>query len=399
MSADKPIRLLLWSPGGSGEHYEGPAIFTYRLFASDRRGRFEITLAHGNPSQARYDVFREQRLIAPLAPGWGPRALWRFLRAARAWLRANQDRFDVFFGLSGFEAAVHPAWLAQRSGLPSIIFLANHRAELSDKPGLKGLLGLPRRRRAKARRLFALIAMSQAIYDELIAYGIPPERIARIPMAVDTEQFRPLPNAGAKTRLRAELGLADVPTIVFSGAVSRRKRPHLLVEALGRAAAQGHEGQLVLAGPARDDAYARAMRERAEALGVGDRVAWLGFTRDIARVYQAGDLFGLTSSREGMSAAVTEAMASGLPAVVTPVSGMTDLVENGVHGAIVEGTEAAVAAAVTRYLGDPSLCAAHGRAARERIVAHYRVDVILDAYEALFRRAMGASGATEPGGT
>jgi len=388
----KPIRVLLWSPGGSGEHYEGPAIFTFRLFSSDRRGRFEITLAHGNPAQARYDLFREQHLIAPLVPGWGTRALWRFLRSADRWLTANHDRFDVFLGLSGFEAAVHPASIAQRAGLPSIIFLANHQAELSDKPGLKGLLGLPRRRRAKARRLFALIAMSQAIYDELISYDIPPERIARIPMAVDTEQFRPLDDAAAKTRLRADLGLADVPTIVFSGAVSRRKRPHLLVEALGRAAAKGCAGQLVLAGPAKDEAYAQSIRARADAMGIGDRVVWLGFTRDIARVYQAGDLFGLTSSREGMSAAVTEAMASGLPAIVTPVSGMRDLVDDGVHGAIVEGTEDGVAAAVLRYLEDPALCAAHGRAAREKIVAHHRVEVVLVAYESLFRRAMESAG-------
>ncbi len=392
MPGERPIRVLLWSPGGSGEHYEGPAIFTYRLFSADRRNRFEITLAHGNPEQADYDLFREQHLISPLVPGWGTVALWRFLRTARRWIAANHARFDVFLGLSGFEAAVRPASFAQRAGLPSIIFLANHQAELSDKPGLKGLLGLPRRRRAKARRLFALIAMSQAIHDELIGYGIPPERIARIPMAVDTDHFRPLADAAAKTRLRAELGLADAPTIVFSGAVSRRKRPHLLVEALGRAAAAGHRGQLVLAGPAKDEAYARSIRERAKTLGIADRVVWLGFTREIARVYQAGDLFGLTSSREGMSAAVTEAMASGLPAVVTAVSGMLDLVDDGVHGAIVEGTEAAVAEAVTRYLADPARCAAHGRAARERIVSRHRVEVVLDAYEALFRRAMASKG-------
>ena len=108
--------------------------------------------------------------------------------------------------------------------------------------------------------------MSGAIHDEMVSYGIPEDRVARIPMAVDTDRFRPLDDADAKTALRRDLGLADRPTIVFSGSIGRRKRPHLLVEALGRAHAQGLDGQVVLAGPAKDETYAEEIRARARAL-------------------------------------------------------------------------------------------------------------------------------------
>src|SRR5262249_52852990 len=158
----------------------------------------------------------------------------------------HAEQFDIFHGLAAFQTTVEPAYAAQRLGLPSVVFVANHGVEFADKPGLKAILGLPRRRRAMAKQISGLIAMSQAIYDELRSYDIPESKIARIPMGVDTTRFRPSVDAVERQALRGQFGWPDRPTLIFVGGITERKRPHLLVEAIGLLHKRGLECQLAI---------------------------------------------------------------------------------------------------------------------------------------------------------
>jgi glycosyltransferase involved in cell wall biosynthesis len=383
----RPIRVLLWSPAGSGEHYNGPGSFAYRMYSAASPGRFEITLAHGYPGQERYPLFAEQHLIAPFEDG--ARGLWRFLRASHKWLAGNADRFDVFHGLSAFHQSMEPAYFAQKRGLPAVAFVASHGVEFTDKGGLRGLIGLPRKRRKMARRLSALIAMSRATYEELAGFGVDPARIARIPMAVNTRQFRPVDNAEERSRLRRELGWPDRPTLLYVGVIAEGK--HLLVEAIGRATVRGLDCQLALAGPEYGAEYVQFMKRRAQELGVQNRVMWLGFRRDIAPVYRAADVYGLVSEREGMPASVVEAMASGLPTIGGNIAGISDLVESGVNGTLVDADPDQIAAALLDYVQQPRLAQSHGEAARERAVLRHCVHTIVQEYERLFRQVIQVS--------
>jgi glycosyltransferase involved in cell wall biosynthesis len=387
-----PVRVLLWSPGGSGEHYHGPGSFAYRLYSKAAPGVFEITLAHWSSQQERYGLFAQQHLVS--RPGRGLARSWRFQHNARRWIAQHATQFDVFHGLAAFHATVAPALCAQRMGIPAVVFLANHRIELTDKPGLKRLLGLPHRRRDMVKQLSGLIAMSQAIYEELIGYGVPPRKIARIPMGIDTDRFRPA-NESDRRHLRARLGWPDRPTIIFMGGITPRKQPHLLIEAVRLAKERGIDCQAVLIGPEHDQQYVRRMREQALDLGVEDRVIWFGFTADPSEPCRAGDAFCLPSQNEGMSAAVVEAMASGLPCVVTAVSGMADLIQDGVQGRIVQGTAAAIIDALTMYFTDAHMLTLHGNAARQRVVERFSAQAVLNAYERLFRRIMAGGDAAE----
>src|SRR4029434_5553189 len=116
-------------------------------------------------------------------------------------------------------------------------------------------------------RLSGIVAISSAIHSELIECGVPERKIARIPNGVDTDLFCPVIDSGSKNDIRCQLGLAGDPIIVFSGAVTPRKRPHLLLEALGILKSQGLEPRLVLAGPAKDKDYDAKMRALAAELG------------------------------------------------------------------------------------------------------------------------------------
>jgi glycosyltransferase involved in cell wall biosynthesis len=402
-----PLRVLLWSPKGSGLHYGGPGMTAYRLYSTADPARIAVSLAHGFSAQPTYDLFREQTRIGTVYTSHAaavrtsvldlPQRAWayaQFLHRSRQWLRANASRFDIFHGLTGFQFTVNAACEAHRLGLPAIVKLAGHRADLADKAGPATRLGLVRRRRAQVAQLPALIAISRAIQLELLEYGVDESRIALIPNGVDAEHFHPAASATATSLLRAELGWRDCPTVLFVGGIIPRKRPHLLIEALADVRRRGHECQVVLAGPEHDAMYASALRRRIAELGLTEHVIWTGFTANTAPLFRASDVFCLPSMQEGMANSILEAMASGLPTIATRISGSTDLVQPDT-GVLIEPTADELADAMTTYLADPALAAAHGQAARSVILTRYSAPAVLAAHERLFRRLMAGGPAAE----
>jgi glycosyltransferase involved in cell wall biosynthesis len=383
--ADRPIRVLLWSPQGCGLHYSGAGISAYRLYSLDTRNRFEITLAHAQPQQAKHDLFIAQHHIG--SQGSGPIRLIRFCHRARRWLEAHHQKFDIFHGLQAYHQAIYPATVAQRLGICAAVRVANAHGDLADKPGLRRLVGLTRRRRVMARTLSAMIALSQEIERELLDYGFDESRIVRIPNGVNADVFRPVADAGERRRMREQIGIPDRPTVGFFGSIVPRKRPHLLIDALNGLHQRGIEVQLVLAGPEHAPDYSRPMRRRIEELGLTPHVHWLGFNEEPAGVYRALDVFCLPSSNEGMSNALLEALSTGLPLVVTGTSGMEEVVGEDA-GLQAEATGEALAEALWTYLSNRQRCEETGRAARDRALSHFSSRVVLDRHEQLFRRLM-----------
>lgn len=374
----RKLRVLLWSPFGCGEHYNGPASFSHRLYSTDP-DRFEVTLVHGFASQEETPILQESVFLRRFEGG--ARGLYRWDRDAHRWLDTNAQRFDVLHGLTGFHMTMVPAHYAQtRHGLPAAVFIANANADLQSKGGLKGLLRLAQKRQRMAREVSAVIGMSREIREELRAYGIDEERISDIPMGVDLERF-----SGEQTvNGRAAFGLGGARVIAFSGEVCSRKRPHLLVEALGLAQSQGLDWRVMLAGPEADEEYCQEIRSRAEVLGVSDRVHWIGFTRQIEKVYAAADVYCLPSSNEGMPASVVEALGSGLPSIITEFSSAHDLVPSTKEGAIVDASPDAVFEGLRSFLEDSTRLAAGRVAARVHALNNFSAAAVLDRYEALF---------------
>ncbi len=389
--ATRPLRVLLWSPRGAGTQYYGPGSFHYRLYSAAAPGQFEITLVHGLPEQQQFDLFAGQHFLGPLPNHDDPplsrwRMTKRFLKAADSFLRDRHDAFDVFHGLTGFVSTVQPAACAEQLGLPAVVFLANHQIDLQDTARLQRMLGLARKRRRMAAQCSGIIAMSSAIARELRECGIADNQILRIPMAVDVDRFRPARDAQERSAVRRELGWADRPTLLFVGRLGRRKRPNLLLEAVGAAAAAGHDCQAAIAGPSTDATFMAEMRDRAAALNITDRIIWAGFHEDPAPLYRAADVFALPSANEGMPAAVVEAMASGLPSIVTRISGCEDLITDDQTGKFINPTPAEAADAWLAYLQHDTIRKSHGDAAREQAQREYSTARVLEQYAALFLR-------------
>ena len=233
-----------------------------------------------------------------------------------------------------------------------------------------------------------LIAMSNDINDELLSYGVPEHKIARIPMGVDTSVFHPVGLPSDKSLLREKLEILDIPTVIFSGTLVRRKQPHLLIESIIELRKQGHEIQLLLVGPEsqQEVEYAKGMKSLVETNGIADLVQWIGFTTEITKYYQAADIYCLPSLNEGMSASLLEAMACGLAPVVTPVSGSTDVVSHEHNGLIVDGTIQSVSKAIGSYANDLTVLVQHGERSVDLVRHGYTKEIVYRAYEDMLRR-------------
>lgn len=381
-----PLRILLWSTRGAGLHYGGPGTSAFRLYSAATPGRFSIELAHALPHQERYPLFADQHQIARrIGPGLTG---FQFFRASHAWLKENAARFDVFHGLRAFHETVVPAFDAQKMGLPAVVKPAAHRADLADKGSWRWILGLPRRRREMLKSISGVIAISRAISQELQSFGIPERKIVRIPNGVDTNVFHPA-DESERRRLREELGWRDLPTLLFVGAIVRRKRPHLLLEAAAFARRSGVECQVVLVGPYDHDAeYATEIQRRARDLGLAELLVMPGLCRNVSTLYRAADIFILPSSKEGLPNAALEAMASGLVTIVTPFEGAEDVIADHHHGLVIEPSAGALADAIVECLKTPSRLLMLGQAARQRALDVFSANAVLDAHEKMFRRIM-----------
>jgi glycosyltransferase involved in cell wall biosynthesis len=192
--------------------------------------------------------------------------------------------------------------------------------------------------------------------------------------------YEPEPR-GSAARLRRELRLPPDARVV--GAVARlagQKRLERLLEVTALLPAV----HCVLAG---DGPRLGELRARADVLGIGDRVHFLGHRDDVADILALLEVFIICSDREGLSNAMLEALAAGVPVVSTPVSGAEDALEplaDGTAPGIVTSPEpAAIAAAVGRILSDSALRCAMSVAGERRMAERFAAASVLSEWEAV----------------
>lgn len=227
------------------------------------------------------------------------------------------------------------------------------------------------------RRFSAFLAIGKASRRFYLASGIAPERIFDAPYSVDNARF-----AAEADRLRPqrnELRRAwQVPgegfCILFAGKLQAKKRPLDLLDALEQARRTRNDLRLLVAGSGELEP---AIRERAKERRLP--VTFAGFLNqtEMPRAYAAADALVLPSDAgETWGLVVNEAMASGVPAVVSDRVGCReDLVEDGVTGfSFPLGDTRTLAACLTSLAADPIRAAAMGEAARQLVLSRYSID-------------------------
>jgi glycosyltransferase involved in cell wall biosynthesis len=302
------------------------------------------------------------------------RGQWSFATGIYRFLTQRAAEYDVVH-VHGFGPETFAAMAARgRTGRPLVVkpSTAGPGTKLNAYARWFGALPAPARR--VWRRVDAWASISGETRADLERLGVPPERIADIPNGVDTRRHHPLGEA-ERAVLRAELGIAPEEVLVCCAArLAPHKRVDLLIRAFTGILDTAPGARLWIAGYGEE-------RDRLEALRTclpgGDRVRLLGKVRfdEMCRIMQAADIFALLSRWEGLSNALLEAMACGLPSVVSDVSGMSDVVRHNASGLVVPpDDERAARDALATLASNPALRARLGAEAARMSAEWYSLD-------------------------
>lgn len=217
-------------------------------------------------------------------------------------------------------------------------------------------------------------------------YGLP--RPTLIPNAIDVGLYA----QGRATRAEWRRKEGFAPDDLLYVCVARlfaQKNHRMLLDAFAAGPARLPEAKLLLAG---DGGLQAELEAQAERLKIRDRVFFLGRREDVVALLGAADVFALASLWEGNPLSVMEAMAAGIPVVVTAVGGVPELVEHGQSGFIAEsGNTEAFASALLNVARDSAVLRSLGAAAAKRARDKFDHRQMVQAYDELYGKLLLSS--------
>ena len=198
----------------------------------------------------------------------------------------------------------------------------------------------------KARQIVATSEMEQ---QELLADGVAAEKIVVRYNGIDHKTFN---SANARGSFRKKWAISSTePILLFLGRLIPRKGADILIDAFAKACPDS--GRLVIAGPEGEPGYQKILSKRAREAGVESRVIFAGAVYDDekAAVLADSDIFVLPSKYENFANSVAEAMACGIPVIITDACGIRSLVE-GRAGLVISPEREALTAAIATLISD-----------------------------------------------
>ena len=318
-----------------------------------------------------------------------PEPLTFSLRVSRLLRRRGADGSPAFDVVHDNQSLGHGLLRLQRAGM--VVVATVHHPITEDRR--HDLAAAPTRRKRLAtrrwysflrmqsrvvRRLPALLTVSRSSAADIVRdFGVPAERLAIVPVGVETDVFRPPTAARVPGRVVATAS-ADVP---LKGLVP-------LLEAVAKLRTE-RDVELVVVGRARPGGAAASAIDR---LGLGDAVRFVSGLPEPALVelFGSAEVAVVPSLYEGFSLPAVEAMACATPLVATTAGALPEVVgPDGVSALHVPpGDPEALAAAIGRLLGDPDLAARLGAAGRARVVERFTWRAVAEATVAWYRAVL-----------
>ena len=273
-----------------------------------------------------------------------------------------------------FAMSVAGAWAARRLEIPHVITMHGSRHY---NTRMRRRLAM----RAAVSLSSATIAASRDLANDLRRdLWLATDDVSIIPSGLRSR------HASAPPRLRAELRIpGDDHLVLAVGHLYHNKGHRDLLDAIALLPPPFDRTHVAIAGRG---PLEEALRAHAQDLGVADRVHLLGLRADVPDLLAGADLFVLPSHQEGLSIALLEAMAAGLPIVATDVGDTSEALDLGAAGSVVPArSPARLSTAIHQLLADPAIAMALGRRAAHRARAFYSHDTMLGRYQAVYHRA------------
>lgn len=333
------------------------------------------------------------RWLAPGVPRWLRRLkrrvpVWRDqpLAADVALLRAEGARLmHVHFGTDAIEAVP----LARALGLPMLVTLHGFDVNIAPSWWASGAGGrLMRKYPDRLRRIAGqpgvrFVAVSQAVKNSAIAFGLPADRIDVSYIGVDLKRITPGPTPLSRRPRR----------VLFVGRLVEKKGPDLLLRAMADARLSGVEAVLIGDGPLLAQLQARTAGQRLNVrlLGAQSHEAVLAQMAE-ARVYCLPSVTAANGDAEGLNTTVIEAQAAALPVVTSARASTTEGMIDGVTGiAFREGDVEALVVALQRLLSDDALAQSMGEAGRRFAAERFDVRCCAEALESCYDACVAES--------
>jgi glycosyltransferase involved in cell wall biosynthesis len=226
------------------------------------------------------------------------------------------------------------------------------------------------------------VALNKAVVGELTAVGVPAQKIIELTNGVETDQITARPC----------YTLHDPARLVYVGRLHEQKGLDTLLKALQQLLQQGVAGniclQLIGDGPLRNE-----LAQQVQQLRISDHVEFMGQTDQVLALLQQADIFVLPSRAEGISNALLEAMAVGLPVIVSKIPGNVDVVEHRKNGLLFTVDDPdSLTGCLTLLLNQPELRIQLGTTARNTVENHYSLNYVADRYVDLYQDLLSTNG-------
>ena len=238
-----------------------------------------------------------------------------------------------------------------------------------------------------------IIILNSAMKKEMESLGFEPDCLVLLGCEADPDKFWP-PEKAEKALLRTQWGIAqDSTVIVFAGRLVPGKGLPALLHAFVTLLSRHPTLVLVIAG---GGVLLPELHANVEQRGLGASVLFTGQLDDlgVSKVLRCADIFALPSESEGIPAALVEALASGLPSVVSDIPG-TEIVVEGIHGLRFEsGNLAALTASLESLIVNLNLRNRMGHAAHELYLSSFTPEKVARAHELMYQSILkkGAAG-------
>ena len=235
-----------------------------------------------------------------------------------------------------------------------------------------------------------VICVSQDLFDQCLLAGVSKRKCVLVENAIDTTDFARTNSSEAAKR---QLGLN--PNRLLVGAVGRlspEKDFDLLIRCLNRLIINGVDLEAVIVGEG--DEKTRLERLVAE-LGCENRIHLMGYRPDPRPVFEAMDVFVLSSRREGLPNVLLEALAMEVPVVATRIAGVPHLICDGQNGLLVQpGDSDSLTSALSRLLTDAALRTTLAQAGRHTVEARYSFEMRMKKISAIYDSVLNRRRAT-----
>jgi glycosyltransferase involved in cell wall biosynthesis len=308
-----------------------------------------------------------------------PNTLLRCAQTVRA-VRWHLRRFDVLHCHMATALTAFAAIAARGTGRPVVCKVGSGGETFDLRTTRATTLGGGLLTRSMVRNVSRWAALSGEIEADLLAWGVSPERIERIPNGVKPLHLAPLDPAGAARRF------------LFLARFDENRDVASLVSAFEKVAERFPDAELVLAGSGPLEGAARERAERSPAryrirlVGHGNPARWLEWAQVVVQ----------PSLREGMSNTLLEAMAAGRACVATDIAPNRELLDGGRLGALSRpGDAESMADAMLRLASAPGEAARLGSLARRRVEEGYDVAHVAERYLALYHSLVSKASGVE----